>query len=297
MVERKLKVNLTPSIKKLEIIAKKLSTNQVIGAYRSIFKGFGLDFSEYRTYTYDDDAEKIDWKASARANSLLVREYEEERNLNIFFLVDVSSNMVFGSTDKLKNEYAAELIASLAHVVLEAGDKIGFSLFTNQPIKKFSPSRNKKISYSLSKELVDPYNYGGNFDLIEALKFIEIYLPKNSLVMIISDFIGVDPNWATHVKPILTRFDVIFLIVRDPREYVMPQDSFQVVVSDPKTKQQLLIEPAKIKQEYEALTRRELEIFKNQINEIGADYAELKTDMPFLEPIMSLFKRRKVKWR
>lgn len=297
MVERKLKVDLTPAIKKLEIVAKKLSTSQVIGTYRSIFRGFGLDFSEYRKYSQDDDAEKIDWKASARTNDLLVREYEEERNLNIFFLVDVSSNMVFGSVDKLKNEYAAELVASLAFVALEAGDKVGFSLFTNSPIKKHSPSRSKNISYFLSKELVDPNNYGGAFNLMESIKFIESYLPKNSLVMIISDFIGIDPNWVNHVKSALTRFDIIFLIVRDPREYVMPEDSFQVIISDPKTKQQLLVEPTKIKEDYESLTRRELANFKNQISSIGGDYAELKTDTPFLEPLMSLFKKRKVRWR
>jgi len=297
MAERQLKVDLTPSIKKLEIVAKKMSTSQVVGAYRSIFRGFGLDFSEYREYTQDDDAEKIDWKASNRSNSLLVRDYEEERNLNIFFIVDVSENMVFGSTDKLKNEYSAEVAVSLAHVALKAGDKVGFSLFAGQPIKKAAPSRNKNIFYSFSKELVNPDNYYGNFDLIQVLKFIESYLPKNSLVMLISDFIGLDPNWATHVKPILARFDLIFLIVRDPRDYSLPEDSFQVVVSDPKTQDQIIVEPAKIKQAYEDLAKKELEEFKSQISGIGADYAELRTDQPFLEPIMILFKKRKVKWR
>jgi len=297
MVEKKLKVDLTPSIRKLEIVARKLSTNEVIGAFKSIFKGFGLDFADYRDYSPDDDASKIDWKASARSNNLLVREYEEERNLNIFFIVDASDNMVFGSIDKLKNEYAAELAISLAYVALGAGDKIGFSLFTNRSVKKFFPSRERNVSYLFAKELVNPNNYGGNFDLIESIKFIEYYLPRNSLVIIISDFIGLEQKWTSTLKAASTRYDIIFLIVRDPRDYTMPEESFQIIVSNPKTKEQIMVNPATIKQKYEELTRRNLAYLKSTLSGLGIDHTELKTDRPFLQPLMSLFRRRKTKWR
>ena len=104
-MRKKLNVDIVPSIRKLEVVTKGLIKTKGIGSYKSVFRGKGLDFSEYRPYSNVDDAALIDWKASMRTNQLLMRQYEEERDLNVFFLLDFSSSMVFGSTPKLKNEY------------------------------------------------------------------------------------------------------------------------------------------------------------------------------------------------
>ena len=105
MPKRELKIDLTKNIKKLEITTRRLVGAQLIGSYKSAFKGHGLEFANYKEYTQNDDASLIDWKASVRTGKLLIKEYEEERKLDVFFLIDVSSSMVFVSTDKLKNEY------------------------------------------------------------------------------------------------------------------------------------------------------------------------------------------------
>ena len=105
MVKKFFKVDIVPALKRLEILSKGLTSSSAIGAYRSVFKGKGLEFSGYRQYSLEDDASLIDWKASARTDQILIKEYVEERNVDVFFLVDCSSSMLFGSSNKLKAEY------------------------------------------------------------------------------------------------------------------------------------------------------------------------------------------------
>src|SRR3989344_2496505 len=122
---RKLRVKLAPAIRQLEVVTRGMVSTRLIGQYKSVFKGKGLEF------------------ASRRANQLLVKQFVEERNLEVFFLIDTSASMVFGSTEKLKNEYVAELVASLAYVILESGDSVGFALFNEKIIAKFPPANGK----------------------------------------------------------------------------------------------------------------------------------------------------------
>ena len=116
MPVKSLNIDLLPVLRKIPFVKKGLLTSTTVGAYKSVFKGRGLEFAGYRPYSTTDDASLIDWKATARTGDVLVREYIEERNLNIIFLFDVSDSMLFGSTDKLKAEYAAELVASLSSI-------------------------------------------------------------------------------------------------------------------------------------------------------------------------------------
>ena len=126
----KLKINLNFSLSRLDLAIKGLTTTQFLGQYQSVFKGQGLEFADYRTYTQGvDDASLIDWKASRRANNLLVKEFIEERNLEVIFMVDVSSQMLAGSVQKLKAEYIAEIVAAMGYSILKAGDAVGLLLF------------------------------------------------------------------------------------------------------------------------------------------------------------------------
>ena len=125
MKKREIKLDIPSTLKKLRVVTEELVTGGAITGYKSIFKGRGLEFDGYRSYNDNDDAGYIDWKASKRANKLLVKEFVEERTLKVFFLIDVSHTMVFGSSQKLKNVYAAEIAVSLAQIILNAGDEIG----------------------------------------------------------------------------------------------------------------------------------------------------------------------------
>ena len=130
MEQHELNINVDTAIKKLEVLVKNLVRTRREGFYLSLFKGKGLEFESYKEYTFGDDASLIDWKASMRTNTLVVKRFREERDLKVLFVVDVSNKMLFGSTERLKCEYAAELAAALSYIVLAAGDRIGFCFFS-----------------------------------------------------------------------------------------------------------------------------------------------------------------------
>ncbi|MDD5253553.1 MAG: DUF58 domain-containing protein [Candidatus Nanoarchaeia archaeon] len=297
IIKRELKVDLTPLIKKLEIVTKMTVSTEIMGGYRSFFKGVGLEFEDYKPYTQDDDASKIDWKASLRSDSLLVKQYREERNLEVFFLVDVSDNMVFGSGEKLKNEYVAELVASFVHVILNTGDKVGVALCSNDIVERITPSRSKEQFYAIGRTLVDPNHYGGFFDLKKSVNFLTRFLKKRSLVFIVSDFLNMDPGWEEDLRLASQKYDLVFISVRDPRDYEMPDKSFQIVIENPKTGEQMLVSPASIKERYKEYTKQQEETFKGRLDSLGIDYLFLKTDESFVQPLIALFSRRKKRWR
>ena len=296
-VKRELKVNLTPLIKRLEIVTKMTVTTEIMGGYKSFFKGVGLEFEDYRNYAPDDDANKIDWKASVKSNRLLVKQYAEERNLEVFFVVDVSDNMVFGSGEKLKNEYVAELVASFVYVILNSGDKAGLVMFNDKIVEKIVPSRKKEQFYSINRAMVNPNFYGGSFDLNKAVTFSSTFLKKRSLIFVISDFLNLNSGWEDILKVASTKYDIIFICVRDLRDYEMPDKSYQVVIENSKTSEQMLIDPGKIKERYREYMKQQENILREKLDSFGIDHLFLKTSESFVQPLMNLFRGRKVTWK
>ena len=144
-----------------------------------------------------------------RANELLIRQYEEERDLNVFFVVDCSSGMIFGSTDKLKNEYAAEIVISLAFTILEVGDSVGLVMFNDKIMKKVYPGKGRGQFYSVVRELTNPENYGGGFDFENISDFILNYLKESTVVIIVSDFVGLSESSIESIKLITNKYGSI----------------------------------------------------------------------------------------
>lgn len=246
----KLKVNLTPAIGKLQIVTKRLVSTKVLGNYKSVFKGRGIEFAQYREYSGSEDASTIDWKASARTNQILIKEYEEERNLNVFILIDTSSSMVFGSGPKLKNEYAAELGAALAHTALTTGDNIGFGLFSDKVFYHIDPKPGTKQFYIFAKEIVETKNYGGNYDLENALKFLINHIPKGSVIVILSDFIGLKDNWKKTLKIAANQFDLVGIMIRDQRDKILPNIKCNLILQDPFSEDQIIVNIKEKRDEY-----------------------------------------------
>ena len=209
-MKKELKLDLSEGIKRLKILTSQIVNTSIVGGYKSVFKGHGLEFEDYRQYTPNDDASLIDWKASVRSKELFIREFVEERNLNVYFLIDVSSSMIYGSIDKLKMEYAGELAAALSYVVLNAGDSVGFALFNDKIVKNVPPITGFMQYHNLVSALVNPNYYGGKYDLDEALKFILAFLKQASIVIIISDFIGLKNDWERYIKTVGVRDKIIF---------------------------------------------------------------------------------------
>ncbi|MDP7179998.1 MAG: DUF58 domain-containing protein [Candidatus Woesearchaeota archaeon] len=291
----KLRVDLKPAIKRLEIITSGVVSAWAVGQYKSVFRGKGAEFDGYRDYSLSDDSSLIDWKASVRGHKLIVKEFIEERNLNIFFLVDVSASMVFGSTHKLKNEYAAEIVGSLTHIILEAGDKIGMALFSDKIVKKFPPNNGRNQFYIVSKNLVDSGSYGGKYDLVEAIKFLIGFLKERAIVMIVSDFIGLKGDWQKYLKIAGHKYDLIGVMVRDPRDRVLPADNTNVFVTDPYSNKQIVFNPVLLKDGYEKHVKMEEERIKKVFLNSNCDFINLSTDTPFESAFVNFFTRRRRK--
>jgi len=293
----RLKIDLGFSLKRLDLVLKGLSNTQYLGNYRSAFKGTGLEFADYRPYNSgSDDASLIDWKASRRVNNTLVKEFVEERNIDIMFLVDVSSQMLTGSTKKLKAEYIAEFVASFARGALEAGDSVGLVLFSNKIVKNVQPGSGMKQFYSLTENLSNTGNYGGYSDIDNVIDFSFKNAKEGSLVILISDFIyGL--NQSKSLKLASKKFDFITIVVRDPIDMALPKGIGEFVVEDPYSGSELLIDPSKVGKEYAKQVGSDLNKIKTLLKKYGSDYLLLETNKPFVKEIVGFFKKRGAQWR
>ena len=291
------KVDLIPAIRRLEIISKGLVNTRIMGGYLSVFKGRGLEFAGYTPYDPDVDSRSIDWKATARTGDILMREYTQERDINVFFVVDASSNMLFGSTDKLKIEYAIELIAGLSHAALESGDRVGFALISDKVVKKLRPDKGKKQFYIISRSLLDVNAYGGTFNFKEASSFIKNFIQETTVVIIISDFANFKQEYEGELKLISKKFDVIGIMIKDPRDRSLPEDAGQVVISDSSGKKSMVIETKLIKEAYEKEVKEQEKKVKDMFLTSGADFIDIETDESYVKPIINLFRTRALRWK
>ena len=223
-----LRVDVNSVIRELDAALSILTDARLMSRYRKVFKGKGLEFEDFRKYTPQDDAFAIDWKASVRANKLLIREFREERDIDVFFVVDVSSSMLFGSTEKLKHEYAAELVAALSHFVLQSGDRIGLVLFSDKIVKFVEPKKSINHYYVMLKNLLTPEFYGGGYNLGSAMDFIMSVVKDKSMAFVVSDFIGLEKNWKRSVRDASGTLDGVAIMIRDPRDRRLHPDSGQV---------------------------------------------------------------------
>ncbi|MAG50256.1 hypothetical protein CL621_01285 [archaeon] len=295
MKDKKYKIEL--SVRRLEVVTKRLITTRFIGNYQSVFKGRGLEFEDYREYTHQDDAGLIDWKASLRSNKLLIKEFVEERELNVFFLVDVSSSMVFTSTGQLKNVYAINLIASLTYAILHAGDKVGCALFNDKITKTIIPKSGEQQFYLITSPLIDPKTYGGNYNLSAALNSLLESIPRHSLVFVISDFIGLKEDWEKSLKLAAPQFDIIGLMIRDPRDEKLPEEPYQVVISDPYSGRKMVVDLKKMYKKYLEYVTQEEKKIRKVFQEANADFLKIVTNESFIPKLINLFNMRMRKWR
>jgi uncharacterized protein (DUF58 family) len=287
-----LKLNLKPLIKRLEVSTKKGFTGILTGSYKSTFKGKGLDFEGYRDYAVGDDANLIDWKATLRSQDLLVKILVEERNVNVVFLVDVSSSMSFTSVEKLKNEYAAELVASMSFAAIRAGDSVGLMMFTDSMVKFLPPTMGNRQYFMMIKALSNPRLYDGKFDFIKIIKDLMGSIKRGAIVIIVSDFIGLGKDWEKYLRAASEKFEIIGVMVRDPRDYEMPADVGQVVISDPYSEKEVLIDTAAIKERYELAVKEQVKHIKETFINSKSEFLELRTDKPFLHDIINFFLMR-----
>ncbi len=263
------------------------------------YKGKGMTFDGFREYTPYDDAKMIDWKASLRANKKLVRKYSEEKNKNIVFFVDVSSKMSYASHFKLKNEYAAELIASLAYSFTQTGDTVGLVMFSEKMKKWRDPSVGEGQWLRICEELKNPENYEGTFNFTNSAEQLLSYMNFEAVVIIVSDFIGIEsePEWTKVYEILAARCEVLAIMIRDPLDNYVPKGIGTVLISSPSGGPRVIVNLNRIRDRYNETNAKFIDNFKAFNARLGVDMIMLTTDQDFVKPIMNFFIWREEVWR
>ena len=282
---------LLKKVRKIEIKTRGLSRNIFAGEYHSAFKGRGIVFSEVREYQPGDDIRTIDWKVTARFNNPFVKIFQEERELTLMLLVDVSGSELFGTKQWFKREMLTEVAGVLAFSALQNNDKIGVLFFSDRIEKFIPPQKGKLHVLRIIRELIDFKPEGKGTDIAGALKYFSNVIRKRATVFLISDFLGND--FADAMKSVRNRHDLIAMQLFDPRETELPPVGL-MKVRDAETGKERWLDTSskKIRNHYRASwlrARGELEKF---LKKQGIDFIPLRTDRDYVVPMMNFFKSR-----
>ena len=270
---------LLKQVKNLEIKTKNIVEGMESGAYRSRFRGGGIEFSEVREYTAGDDARRIDWNVSARYNDLFVKEFVEEKELNIYVIMDISASNDFGFI-KSKKELGTEIAASLMFSALKNNDRVGIGLFTNL-LEKFIPAKKgKKHMMEILKELLDYKPKSVETDIFKSLLELQKYLKQRSVIFIISDFIS--NSFEKPLKYLKLKHQVVLVNISDIRETEIP-DIGNVYLEDAESGEQVLVNTSdkKFQEEYSQLIKKTRKENEYQIKKMGIDFLNLSNEESF----------------
>ena len=279
-------------VRKREIKTRGLSKNIFAGEYHSAFKGRGMTFSEVREYQYGDDIRNIDWNVTARHNRPYVKIFEEERELTVMLMIDVSASRNFGTISKLKKNQITEIAAVLAFSAIQNNDKIGVIFFSDKIEKFIPPKKGRTHILHIIRELIDFYPEDKQTDIEQALEYMTNSIKKRCTCFVISDFI--DEHDFAHALAIANRkHDVVALRVYDPRENQLPPVGM-MYLRDAETGEQMWVDTSdkKLREAYEKyafVREKELDaIFKRS----GVDVANIRSDEDYVRALITLFKKR-----
>jgi len=278
-------------VKRIEIRTRGLVNDLFGGEYHSVFKGRGMTFSEVREYQPGDDIRLIDWNVTARTGSPFIKIFEEERELTVYLIVDISASGEFGSNQQLKREFGAEIAAVLGFSAIKNNDKVGLILFSEDVEKYVVPKKGKSHVLRVVRELLytDPKKSGTSIK--KALDYLLKVAKRKSVIFLISDFLD-DGYWSS-LKVVNRKHDLIGIQLYDPAEISLP-DLGLSKIEDPETGSAFWIDTSS-KSSLKALKKR-LEIdqikFEKESRKIGFDIIPISTDQDFVEPLLSLFKAR-----
>jgi uncharacterized protein (DUF58 family) len=289
--EGRLNVDIASAISEFQEVMKEFRLRKDI--YKILFRGKGLEFEAYRDFNPDDDASDIDWKASSRSQKLLVKQYKEERDLKMIFVVDVGSNMVFGSTERLKCEFITELVAAFSKIIMDNNDRIGFILYGDEVRHFIGPRLGEKHFQFFIDLLSRADTYGGASNIDKALDFAVTYLDKSiNSVIWVSDFLKVDSETEKKLSLLSQKFETILVRVRDPLDITLPDIEGEVTIENPLTHEQVVVNPKVARKAYEAYAKEQARIVEGIFKKTMADYVDLVTDKGFAVPLAIFLKER-----
>jgi uncharacterized protein (DUF58 family) len=282
-------------VRKIEIKTKGLSSQIFSGHYHSSFKGKGMAFSEVREYHYGDDIRSIDWNVTARFNHPFVKVFEEERELTVMLLIDVSGSNEFGTRQQLKEEQMTEIAAVLAFSAIQNNDKVGVIFFSDK-IEKFIPAK-KGTSHILRiiRELIDFHPESQKTDISEGLRFLTNGIKKRCTTFIISDFM--DRGFDNALKIAGKKHDIVALRIYDHRETELPKMGLVKVYNKESGKKMWVdTHDRKTRSNYSRWWKEQDKYLNTLFVKSGVDSALISTDQDYVKPLVSLFKRREARF-
>ena len=278
-------------VRRIEIKTRGLVNDLFGGEYHSIFKGRGMTFSEVREYNPGDDIRLIDWNVTARTGSPFVKVFEEERELTVFLVVDISASGEFGSGSQLKRDYGAEVASVLGFSAIKNNDKVGLILFSDRVEKYIIPKKGKSHVLRVIRELLYTVPKGSKTSIKVALDYLLKVAKRKCVVFLISDFL--DDSYLRSLKIANKKHDLITIQLLDPAELELP-DMGLLKVEDPETGETFWIDTSSHKSMKQL--RKEIGIkqsnFRKEIKKSGIDLISISTDEDFVDPLMSFFKSR-----
>jgi uncharacterized protein (DUF58 family) len=282
---------LLKKVRRIEIKTKGLSKHVFAGEYHSAFKGRGMTFNEVREYDFGDDIRNIDWNVTARMGKPYIKIFEEERELTVILLVDVSNSQNFGTRNRFKDSLITELSAVLSFSAIQNNDKVGVIFFSDKIEKFIPPKKGKKHILYIIRELLSFKAESKKTDLSVALKYLVNVIKKRSTVFLISDFN--DGDFSKALQTATHKHDVVAIKIFDERESTMP-DIGLIKFSDAETGEEIWVNTSNelIRAKYEKLNLIKSEKVKEIFKKTGVDNTEINTKEDYIKPLLRLFKNR-----
>ena len=282
---------LLKKVRKIEIKTRRLSDHIFGGEYHSTFKGRGMTFSEVRQYQYGDDVRNIDWNVTARTNEPHIKVFEEERELIMMLMVDVSGSEFFGTSSQFKNEVVTEIAATLAFSATQNNDKIGLILFSDEVELYIPPKKGRSHVLRIIRELIEFHPKSKQTNVAEALKFLSNVMKKKAIVFVMSDFIADD--YQHTLKIASGRHDVTGIRVYDRHEENIPNLGM-VQMQDEETGEYMLVNTAskKVRTNYAKYYIDKVDYYKDSFSKSGAGTISCRVDESYVKKLLGYFKRR-----
>ena len=278
-------------VRKIEIKTRRLSDHIFSGEYHSSFKGRGMTFSEVRQYQYGDDVRAIDWNVTARYNEPYIKVFEEERELTMMLMVDVSGSEFFGTTQQFKRDTLTEIAATLAFSATQNNDKVGLLLFSDAVELFIPPKKGKSHVLRIIRELIEFHPKSTKTNITEALKFLSSVIKKKAIVFVLSDFM--DDDYEQTLKIAGKKHDVTGIRVYDKHDVSIPNLGM-VSMLDAETRKTMLVNTASksVRNSYEAHYLKMVDYFEKSFSHSGAGVISSRIDESYVKKLLGYFKHK-----
>lgn len=282
---------LLKKVRKIEIKTRRLSDHVFGGEYHSTFKGRGMTFSEVRQYQFGDDVRNIDWNVTARYNEPFVKVFEEERELTLMLMVDISGSEFFGTQEQFKNEIITEIAATLAFSAMQNNDKTGLILFSEEIELYIPPKKGKSHVLRIIRELIEFKPKSNKTDIANALKFLSSVMKKKAIVFVLSDFIA--DGYRDTLKIAAKKHDVTGIRIYDKAEENIPNLGM-VQMEDQETGELLLVNTGSksVRNQHYSYHRERVDYFSESFTKSGAGALSTRVDESYVKKLLGYFKRR-----